>query len=125
MSFWVGFAKAQGMGAKVAVVRDLVWGTDMSCGGPAGISGGYYEYTSGTAIVVKIAELAKVDLAILDLLSNALGDPIITPQAVTYSGNTFGMRLLGGTARLSGVAISGVIQVKAMIIGEAKRATFI
>jgi len=125
MSFWVGFAKAQGMGAKVALVRTLVWGTDMSMGGPGGISGGYYDYTSGTAMVVTIKELAKVDLAILDLLSNTLGDPVIVPQAVTYSGNTFGMRLLGGTARLSGVAVSGVIQVKAMVIGEAKRETFI
>lgn len=131
MSFWVGFARAQGLGAKVALVKSLAWGTggDLS----------FTTYDGAADIVVTIAELAKVDMAFLTLLSGSLTHAnvpvIVGPQS--FSANTFTIGLAttemhvsnitSGLVRvgMSGVAISGVLPIKAFIIGEAKRTTFI
>lgn len=126
MSVWVGFAKAQGVAKKVALVKTLVEADDISqaiiAGNPPGI-------------LATIDELAKVDFAICQVLSSVggfSGSGYKQPSArvINYSGNRFlfvletvvsgiGVTSLGQAA-FSGDNMSGVIKVQAFILGEPK-----
>ena len=119
MSVWLGFAKAQGIGKKVAVVKTLVEADDISSA-----------IVQGVEMIATIKELSKVDMAILHVLSgagtwNGSGYLQVLAQAINYSANTFAFTLataesgLGlSTVSISGDAFSGVIRLRALIIGE-------
>ena len=128
MSIWLGFAKAQGVGKKVALVKTLVEADDISATVYAGANG----------TLATISELAKVDFAVLELVStagvfNASGHAFLHPAVISYSGNRFlfvlntsemsGENVHGnfGPAAISGDNMSGVIRVRALIVGEPKQ----
>jgi len=122
---WGSLPPAKGLGEKKILVKTLE-DTDLAA----------VTYPTG-GIVVTISELEKVDFALLEAMSSvALGSGIgVIAKAVSYSGNKFCMKLLRNTStnnvcsnllvfddsQLSGQALSGVIYVRAFIIGEAKK----
>jgi len=122
---WGSLPPAKGLGEKKVLVKTLE-DTDLAA----------VTYPTG-GIVVTISELEKVDFALLETMSSvALGSGIgAIAKAVSYSGNKFCMKLLRNTStnnvcsnllvfddsQLSGQALSGVIQVRAFIVGEARK----
>jgi len=124
-TIWGSLPPAKGLGEKKVLVKTLE-DTDLAA----------VTYPTG-GIVVTINELEKVDFALLETMSSvALGSGIgVIAKAVSYSGNKFCMKLLRNTStnnvcsnllvfddsQLSGQALSGVIYVRAFIIGEAKK----
>jgi len=119
MSVWLGFAKAQGVGKKVALVKTLAEANDISS-----------TIIQVAPMLATIAELSKVDFAILHVVSgagtyNASGHMYVYPEVMAYSANTFSFRLGTvqsggglGVTDISGDNFSGVIQLRAFIIGE-------
>lgn len=124
-TIWGSLPPAKGLGEKKILCKTLA-DTDFDA----------VIYTAGGTIVT-ISELAKVDFALLEVMSSLALSSGIGPlaKAVAYSGNTFAMKLLRNTSnnnvntvlnifddtQVSGQAISGVIKIRAFIVGEARK----
>lgn len=123
MSFWVGFAKAKGLGQKKGLVKHLSFGAD----GNEDISAAAYA-TAG--VLVTIRELEKVDFALVHLTSSP-GNLVPVAAIDRYSANQFNLLLAATTSAyvgsglsytaMNGINISGVYGFKAFIIGESRK----
>lgn len=125
MSFWVGFAKAKGLGQKKAYVKDLSFAATNE-----DISSLIYPGRPG--LLVTIRELEKVDFAMVNVLSSLVQTSGITYATVAaYSANTFTLNFAGHLSgdsafspdNISGINISGVLALQAFIIGEGRKET--
>lgn len=123
-TIWGSLPAAKGLGEKKILVKTLE-DTDFAS----------VLYAAGGNIVT-ITELEKIDFALLEVMSSeALSSGTVIAKAVTYSGNKFNMRLLRNTStnsltnatlifddtQLSGTELSGIIEVRAFIVGEPKQ----
>lgn len=119
-----GLVKAKGLGQKKVVVKTLSFGT----GTTDNISATIYPGRGG--LIVTMPELEKVDFAQVNVLSSLVQTSGITYATVaSYSGRRFALNfasyLSGQTIfvpdNISGINISGVSQLQALVIGEGRK----
>lgn len=132
MSFWAGLARAKGAGKKVIrVIEPLTFGTYAARNNfSSNIYPGHVGDQQG--LVAVIPELTKVDFAIVQIMScAAAGSGFMYPTVTNYSANAFGIDFASSTsglapmmfapASVSGMNVSGVLELHALVIGEMRQ----
>lgn len=127
MAFWGALAKPKGLAESKILVKTLTFGAD----GTEDISNAVYPGRPG--LLVTIRELEKVDYAHVEVMSSLVNTSGINYATVAaFSGNQFTLNFAAVAAlsgqvfapdNISGINISGVLQMKAFVIGEGRMGT--